>query len=816
MKKQINRGCFVETLEERQALAANITSVDYSSSAWSAKFAPLSQNWLRVTPVIAESGVDRIRLHFSEPVNAQGIALERVRIVSPRGDLSPLGPSDFTLSPDGLSAVWNLSRPLESREIDALSIGKGAFVGQLDSQGTPDFKLRFDILPGDVNLDGKITIGDFAELRADFGKLGPNQPIDFDGNGVVNLQDFGLLRGNFGYNVDPGSAAAQAYDLGRLKLGGAVNFANELRQPNDGSDWYKFEVAENSILRVKSPSYSENFTARVYYDSSGFDTPVEIRSSRTNLDFQEALNPGRYYIAISDGGNAKYEISLSLDGYGEPNAEAGDSAATATPIGEAGVLSFGETFVTEIVGLRNDPIDWYRFTVNANSKLDIAQTIATESLVARLYFDSSGIGTPTLMRSDVSNFNYSEWVPPGQYYLAVEPRETNGNSAYQVKLTLTPFEVSTPGGEDVGDTAATANPLGNDGVLRFGETIFTELVGLRNDPVDWYRFEVNANSRLDIVQNFATEGLVARLYFDSTGSGTPILMRSDVSNFDYSEWLPPGQYYLAVEPRETNGNSAYQVKLTLTPFEVSTPGAEDAGDTAATANPLGNAGVLPFGETIFTEIVGLRNDPVDWYRFEVNANSRLNVVQNFASEGLVVRLYYDSSGTGTPVLMRSEVSNFNFSEWLPPGQYYLALEPRETNGNSAYQVKLTLTPVEVSTPGAEDAGDTAALATAVGVSGVLQNGETFITEIVGLRNDPVDWYRFEVNADSQLNVSQVFATEGLVARLYKDVSGTPTLINSGVSNFDFTSSLTAGLYYLSVEPRDSNGNSYYQVKLTLT
>ena len=55
---------------------------------------------------------------------------------------------------------------------------------------------------GDANGDDVINITDFSLLKASFGKStgqsGFDARADFDGNGVVNITDFSYLKSNFG------------------------------------------------------------------------------------------------------------------------------------------------------------------------------------------------------------------------------------------------------------------------------------------------------------------------------------------------------------------------------------------------------------------------------------------------------------------------------------------------------------------------------------------------------------------------------------------------------------------------------------------
>ena len=56
-------------------------------------------------------------------------------------------------------------------------------------------------LPGDANGDGTVDLQDFGILKSNFGTTGATWAQgDFNGDGMVDLQDFGVLKGNFGNN----------------------------------------------------------------------------------------------------------------------------------------------------------------------------------------------------------------------------------------------------------------------------------------------------------------------------------------------------------------------------------------------------------------------------------------------------------------------------------------------------------------------------------------------------------------------------------------------------------------------------------------
>ena len=75
-----------------------------------------------------------------------------------------------------------------------------------------------DNLPGDANGDGVVDLSDFGVLIAVFGTSDPN--ADFDGNGIVDLADVAILIANFGQTLQeaPSSLANPISAAGRLSL----------------------------------------------------------------------------------------------------------------------------------------------------------------------------------------------------------------------------------------------------------------------------------------------------------------------------------------------------------------------------------------------------------------------------------------------------------------------------------------------------------------------------------------------------------------------------------------------------------------------
>jgi hypothetical protein len=79
--------------------------------------------------------------------------------------------------------------------------------------------ISFDDVAGDVNGDGKVDLNDFGILKANFGKGATRAEGDLNSDGKVDLSDFGMLKAHFGTAAtvpEPSTVALLA--LGTLLL----------------------------------------------------------------------------------------------------------------------------------------------------------------------------------------------------------------------------------------------------------------------------------------------------------------------------------------------------------------------------------------------------------------------------------------------------------------------------------------------------------------------------------------------------------------------------------------------------------------------
>ncbi len=107
------------------------------------------------------------------------------------------GQVDVILSDDQIG-TFSTEFFIGTSDADDVTGGRGTFGGE-----SLTLSLIGEVrLPGDANGDGNVNLADFGILRANFGSvIGDYLTGDFNRDGNVNLADFGILRAGFGGSV---------------------------------------------------------------------------------------------------------------------------------------------------------------------------------------------------------------------------------------------------------------------------------------------------------------------------------------------------------------------------------------------------------------------------------------------------------------------------------------------------------------------------------------------------------------------------------------------------------------------------------------
>jgi hypothetical protein len=85
--------------------------------------------------------------------------------------------------------------------------------------------LNAALIPGDANGDGKVNLSDFGILKDNFGSGTTLAEGDFNADGKVDLSDFGILKDNFGSTgaaFVPEPSSLLMAGIGTLALGFAL------------------------------------------------------------------------------------------------------------------------------------------------------------------------------------------------------------------------------------------------------------------------------------------------------------------------------------------------------------------------------------------------------------------------------------------------------------------------------------------------------------------------------------------------------------------------------------------------------------------
>jgi hypothetical protein len=543
----------------------------------------------------------------------------------------------------------------------------------------------------------------------------------------------------------------------------------------DLDDYYRFRVAENSFVRVKLNGLTSNAQLYLY----GGDSRSELARSvnAANMDELIGLNlkPGIYYFRVyGDGLRTPYQLEASATSLGStPNDTAGETIETARDLGsldENGVDV--NDFVGNFNGLNIDSRDIYKFELTENSKLDLfLGGLSASAHIILMNSDGSIIEQSLIRRSSTSYYNeysaedkrISRNLVSGTYYL-----EILGNASstpYQLKASAISLGAIPLDG--AGETPETARNLGK---LTNAEVNISDFVGnfngLNTDSRDIYKFELTENSKLDLFLG----GLSASAHIILMGSNGGVIEQSLIrrsSTSYYNEYsdedkrisrsLAPGIYYL-----EVYGNSSstsYQLKTSATslgaiPFD-------GAGETPETAR---NLGTLTEAEVNISDFVGnfngLNTDSKDFYKFELTENSKLDLLLSGLSYSAHIFLLDSNKNlieqsliprpSGTSYYNDYSADDKRISRNLAPGIYYL-----EVYGNSSSTPYLLRT--SATSLGAipfDGAGETQETARDLGtLTGTGVSINDFIGSFNGLSQDQLDFYKFDLTENSQVNIT---------------------------------------------------------------
>jgi hypothetical protein len=96
------------------------------------------------------------------------------------------------------------------------------------------------VIAGDANGDGRVDLGDFGAIKGHFGAAGSRAEGDGNGDGRIDLNDFGLLEANFGKRT--AAAAPEPATVVLAVLGPALVLVCQRRVLGRGTIWRSAKV----------------------------------------------------------------------------------------------------------------------------------------------------------------------------------------------------------------------------------------------------------------------------------------------------------------------------------------------------------------------------------------------------------------------------------------------------------------------------------------------------------------------------------------------------------------------------------------------
>jgi hypothetical protein len=609
---------------------------------------------------------------------------------------------------------------------------------------------------------------------------------------------------------DPGATFATAFNVGDLN--GAQTFSDAVG-PADGSDFYKFSMPRDGMffgrLRANNAPAEIDLIQEVT-DPDGTVHEFLVDSRQANQDGADAgfasgdlpgrfLTAGNYFMVVTQrGADTSYLVRMTAD-------YAGSSMSAARNIGSASDGTFQDFVGTFPTPSLNDPFDFYKVKMDAPGSLSATLTLddaRPELFQAHLQLIRDANGNGALDPGDVLQStdpgaagSLGLLVPQGTYFIRVINDLNFSNYHLRVQADY------------AGDLPESARITG---ALDNGKT-FNDFISTTRDPIDDYRFSVNASRSLNVVfieQNGGTSNLA--LYKDSNHDGIGqdsevVLSTESRGFFNFVAAIDPGSYILRI--KAATGSGAYEM------FAIAPPDA--AGNTLGTARNLGTINGLTHREDFVD-----RNDLVDFYKFTASAAGKVSAELTSEIGDADLALIRDANNNGRvdpgEILASSALTgNFadQFSRSITAGNYFLRVTAKSDEAPTKYLLSFHT----------DYAGDTPATARNVGtLAGTKTFDDWASGPFGGVISDKVDLYKVTLASTRTLAAKLTGSTPGqdLALQIFRDKNNNGKLDSNELiaatdhrdsPNEQITRSLAAGTYFVRVV--GVNGETNYHLSL---
>ncbi len=599
--------------------------------------------------------------------------------------------------------------------------------------------------------------------------------------------------------VDPGSTFTTALNLGNLSGSTNTSFSNFVGG-SDLDDYLRFSLSSSSSITLTLSGLQGDADLSLLNSAGQLLGESFNPSTESETITANNLAAGVYYIRVNAFGGAITNYTMGFQGSGGASPEAGNSLASALDLGGFNYVLHTRS---NTVNGASDPVDLYRFELNASSDINLALgNLNGDADVSIL--NSLGAIIATSDQSGTAAEAIATTLASGTYYVQVSAFDS-GTINYTLNLGISLDDAA-------GNTLATARKINNVTTTLAGRSVFNDFLsgaGVNGaDTNDFYRFSVltstdytitvdglSTDIDLAIIQDRNNNGVIdsGELIASSLLPGTTTETLSGV--------LDAGTYFVRVYPF-SSAAGAYTLTIDASPQD-------GAGNALATARNLGSL----VGDRTYNDFVGTP-DTNDYYRFTLANTSDFSLALSQLQADADVQLL-SSTGAIITESLNSGSNSETINTRLTAGTYYVRIYPylgtttQPLNSSTTYQLSLS------AIPALDTAGNTLNTARNLGALGISQT----ISEYVGT-TDPTDYFRFTLNTSSNFNLSVDNLTADADVRLIRDINGNGLVdaneilasSTAGGSTSEFISTLlAAGTYFVNVY--QFSGNTAYSLSL---
>jgi hypothetical protein len=444
--------------------------------------------------------------------------------------------------------------------------------------------------------------------------------------------------------------------------------------PGD-QDFFRVDIAVDRTELFATTTGDLDTVGRIY-DAACTELVFNDDDEDQNFAVTRVVNAGTYFVSVEgfaeDTGS--YNISVSI----VPIVAGDDDFPNTCDLANTTLLASGTTTDGEIEVA--DDIDFFRFEVTEDTTIRTFTTFTDDELdtVGRVYDNAcSEIESNDDAFGD-QNFEIQTVVSAGTYYISVESFANSDDGTYQ----LTFEELA--GGVGPNDDYPNTCDFDNSPQLTDGDMI-SGMIELDNDR-DYFRIDIDVDDtqlRVFTTGDMDTRGRL----FDADCE--EIAENDDVfgtQNFEITDYLEPGTYYVSVEEFANSGTGSYDLHVE---FLVDGVGAND--DYPNTCD-FDHSPVLTDGSMISGSIDILRDQ--DFFRVDVAANgTEIGATSDadFDSRGRIWDADCEEIAENDDDDTMNTL-NFNVRAVVNAGTYYVSIESLGAEETGDYVVTLELIP----------------------------------------------------------------------------------------------------------------------------